>query len=67
MCNRSARECNGETQECNWRHGNSTSKHKSVTWACMASWFTTIYSWACEGNYEINDQPISERVTASHY
>ena len=28
--------------------------------------FTTMYSWACEANYKIIDQPIRERVTASH-
>ena len=31
----------------------------------MASWFTTMYSCACEGNYKITDPPGCERVMAS--
>ena len=31
----------------------------------MASWFTSMYSWPLGVNYNKNDQPIRERVTAS--
>ena len=35
----------GKEQNCNLGNGNAMSRHRSVTGG-MASWFTTLYSWA---------------------
>ena len=76
-CNRSAQKCNGGTkQKCNWGHANAMSGNRSVTGAWLNGllkfksckpWLhcTRMYSWAWEGIYKINDQPVCEQVTSS--
>ena len=65
-CNWNSRECIENTeQKCNWGHG-ETSGHRSVTGARLGGLQQcTVYFWAWECSYKLNDRPVREQVTAS--